>query len=107
MNQNQTRVEMFTHNAQLQVWPQCLTEAEQKPDRTEATMQRGVGQHPSTAPGRAHLELLRRRHVGAEHSLPQHGDRVALAANFLNLFTGSVAAEQQRVKLMSRELNYS
>ncbi len=39
----------------------------------------------------AHLELLYRRHVVAEHAVLQHGDGVALTAHFLNLLTGAVA----------------
>lgn len=50
----------------------------------------------------AHLELLYRRHVVAEHALLQHGDGVALAADLLNLLAGTVAAGGQ-TKLLRKK----
>lgn len=39
----------------------------------------------------AHLELLYRRHVVAEHAIFQQGDGVTLTAHFLDLLTSAVA----------------
>lgn len=39
----------------------------------------------------AHLKLLHRRHVVAEHAVLQHGDGVTLTAHFLDFVTSAVA----------------